>query len=446
MNPAGQDSPRRPVSAPELQVDASHATAQGIGRSLSWTAAGELIFAASFLGVLVALGHLGSARVLGAFTISRAVVLPAILMTNLHLRPVYVVEPPGRWTLGTLLALRTMSWPVWLAGVALVTWVAGYDAEVISMMGALALFCLAESLGDICIAAPQRAQQLRRFGISRAARGALMLTGVLLGLLAASDGVLGCWLGAIGTLAFTLAYDLATLGRFGGFRPRFDRRAVLALLRRTLPVGLGAGTLTLSQAIPAYVLEDTYGLDVVGRFGALISVIAMGGVVNVVVGNAAIPRLARLYRADIRAFLRMLSRLLGLVSLAHVAIVIALWLGGDLYLRAFGPDFAVLQRELLLTGLVGLVIGLTNLLSQAVTSTGAFVAQLATSASSVVVAFSLATVWLDDAPLLGALAVLAVVALFRAACFVVILSYRRRPLDAPPRGQSGVSSARDVHV
>ena len=68
-----------------------------------------------------------------------------------------------------------------------------------------------------------------------------------------------------------------------------------------------------------------------------------------------------------------------------------------------------------------MLIGLTNLLSQAVTSTGAFVAQLVTSASSVAVACCLATVWIGDSPLLGALAVLAAVALFRAGCFVVVL-------------------------
>ena len=405
-----------------------------LGRSLSWTALGELIFAAAFLGVLVVLGNLGSARVLGAFTLSRAVVLPAILLTNLHLRPVYVVEPPGRWELGTFLALRTLSWPVWLVVITAVSWFAGYDAEILSMLGAMALFCFAESLGDICIAATQRAQRMRRFGISRAARGVLMLAGVVAGLMVADDGVLGCWVGAVATLIFTFTYDISTLKPFGGFCPDFSRADVGALFRRTLPAGLAAGSLTLAQGVPAYALEHLHDLEVVGRFGALGAIIAVGGVINVVVGNAAIPQLARHAWTDRRAFVLLLFRLCLLVSAAHGAVITALWLGGPLYLQAFGADFMGMETELLLAGCVGLVAGLTNILSQAVTATGAFRAQLFASASAIVPACLLASWWTRDAPLRGALAVLAAVAVYRAACFVVLLSRPSRPSASHRQG------------
>jgi O-antigen/teichoic acid export membrane protein len=394
---------------------------------------GELVFAATSLVVLILLGKLGGARVLGMYTFSMALVTPAIIFTNLHLRPAYVVEPPGRWEFGHYLALRSVGAPSVMIFAATVGLLAGYDPKLISVLLAVAVFRVAESMSDIVLAEPQRDENMRRMGVSRAARGCLLLGGVLVGIIALEDPALGIWLGALATLLLTLTYDRKTLHLYGGYAPHFQKAKLVSLVRRALPAGLAAGLLNLGGNVPTYVLEAQHDLTTVGQFAALVSIISAGGVVNVIVGNASIPRLARNAFSDPSAFRRLLARLLGLITLAHSLIIGATWLLGSLYLGLYGSEFAHLHTELMWAAAVGLLAGWTNILSQAVMSMGRFRAQMWTNGSAVAPAALLAWAWIPDQPLLGGLGVLAAVATYRAVIYLAIVSGGRAvAADAPP--------------
>ena len=382
---------------------------------------GELVFAATSLLVLILLGKLGSARVLGMYTFSMALVTPAIIFTNLHLRPAYVVEPPGRWEFGHYLALRSVGAPLVLLFSGLLALLAGYEATLASVLMAVALFRVAESMADIARAGPQRDEDMKRMGISRAARGTLLVSGVLVGVLGFDDPVLGIWLGAGATMLLTLSYDRATLGLYGGYTPRFDRAPLSSLMRRTLPAGLSASLLNLCASVPTYALEGLHDLSTVGQFSALISIIAAGGVVNVIVGNASISRLARYAFNDQGAFRRMLYKLLALITLAHAAIISGTWLLGDLYLRLYGSEFTHLGEPLMYATGVGLIMGWTNILSQAVVAMGRFKAQMFINASAILPAIALAWWWVPTHPLIGGLGTLAAVAAYRGLNYVVLI-------------------------
>lgn len=405
-------------------------------RSLSWSAFGELFFAGCSLVVLMVLGNFASETALGAYTLGLAIATPAIIFTNLHLRPAYVVEAPGRWEFGHYVALRTLTVPSMLLIVSVVAWFVGYPVSVVSVVLAVALFRAAESISDICLAAPQRSEQMRRIGISRAGRGILFLLGVIIGVFAFQDAGLGIWLGAGATLVLTLVYDLRTLKPYGGFGPLFDSSAMRSLAWRTLPIGLGAGLLNLSASIPAYEIEAAHDLTVLGRFGVLVSIISIGGVVNVVVGNASIPRLGKAARTDRVAFLKLLARLVALVSGAHMCIIAGCYLLGGIYLRMYGASFTSLTDELHIAAWVGLVAGLTNIFSQTVTAMGRFRVQLVVNAIGLVFGIYLALELIPTTPLRGGLIVLASLAAFRGVAYLGVIMLASGPeprVDEAPR-------------
>jgi O-antigen/teichoic acid export membrane protein len=388
---------------------------------LSWTAFGELVFAATSLVVLVLLGQFGSASELGAYTLGLAIATPAVIFTNLHLRPAFVVEPAGRWEFGHYLALRALGLPLMPLAVVGLVFAVGYAPRVASFVIAVALIRAAESASDICLAPAQRVEHMRRIGISRAARGLALVLGFGAGLVGYGDGLIGVWLAVAFSWLLTLAYDRATLAAYGGFRPLFEAARLRSLAKRTVPIGFGAGLLMLGTSVPAYTVEAEHSLSVLGQFSALISIISIGGVVNVVVGNASIPRLARHATEAGSSFLPLLLRLLGLVSLAHAGIIAAVYLLGDVYLSLYGAEFLELGSELRLVAWVGLGVGLTNLLSQTVTAIGRFTAQLVVNAIGLLLAIGLATAWVPIEPLAGGLGTLALLAAFRGLCYLVVL-------------------------
>jgi O-antigen/teichoic acid export membrane protein len=401
--------------------EASSVKGGSLLKSLSWTALGELVFAATSLVVLVLLGQFGSASELGAYTLGLAIATPAIIFTNLHLRPAYVVEPAGRWEFGHYLALRVLGLPLMPAAVAILVHAVGYESRVASFVLAVALIRAAESASDICLAPPQRAENMGRIGVSRAARGMAQVVGLAMGLGILGDALAGVWIAAALSWLLTVTYDRRTLADYGGFVPRFEAPKLRALAVRTMPIGFGAGLLMLSTSVPAYAVESEHSLAVLGQFSALISIISIGGVVNVVVGNASIPRLARQASEGEKGFVPLLLKLLGLVSLAHAGIVGAVYLLGEYYLALYGNEFLELEHELRLVAWVGLGVGLTNLLSQTVTALGLFRVQFGVSALGLVLAVAVAALWVPREALIGGLGALAVLAAFRGLSYLAVL-------------------------
>jgi len=357
-----------------------------IGRPLwhdaLWSLVGEGLYAAGLFATLVLLARLGSVEALGQYTLGLAIATPAILLTNLHLRPAYVVDR-GRWRYDQVLGLRLLTIPVALAVTLGVALAAGYDRTTVLMVAAVGGLRAWESLSDILLAPAQKAQRMAAIGRSRALRGLLTAGGLGVGLALTGDPLIGMALALVLLGGLGLVYDRAIARRFTALRPAAPSRDLLALARHTLPIGLAATLLAVGTNVPAFVLEHTHDVTALGYFGAVMSVLYVGNVLNVALGNAAIPRLARCHQHDRPRLGRLLARLLVVVLALDGLLVLGAVVLGEPYLReVYGPAYAAHAGDLRLMALTAAVAGLANMLSQTVTAMGRFGQQLAINAGA----------------------------------------------------------------
>jgi O-antigen/teichoic acid export membrane protein len=361
---------------------------------------------------------------LGALGLGFAIATPVILFTNLHLRPVYVVDETGEWEFADYLGVRLASLVVAAIGGALVIAMMGLSPEITSVALAVLLYRVAEGLGDIFIAPAQRRNVLGRYSFSRGARGGLLLAGIVGGHVLGLSVIASIWLGCSLTLVLSVVYDRETARRFATSRPRLSWARMFRLGRWTAPAGIAAGILSLTLGIPAYVLEAAREVREVGFLTAALSIVAIGSMLNVIVGGATIRTLASLYAQGDRAHLRFLARLSGGIALLHGGLIIAVVFAGDIYLsKVFAVDYVHLHRALVWVSITGLIAGLGNIMSQTVMAMRHFKTQLTVNALGVVLVLLVASVLIPAHGVLGAVFVHLTIASYRLVAFVVVLAF-----------------------
>ncbi len=411
-----------------MPVSPTPARAAPLLHDAAWSLLGEGVYAAGLLATSVVLARLGSVEALGQYTLGLAIATPAILLTNLHLRPAYVVDERARF--GDYLGLRRWTIPLALALTAVVALLGGHGWRTAAMILAVGGLRAWESLSDILLAPAQRAQQLAAVGRSRALRGVLTATGLGLGLLATGDALVGMALALVLLGGLSLGLDARTAQRFAVVEPPAAAGARLRLVRRTLPIGLAAALLATSTQVPAYVLEHTHDVTTLGQLGAVMSVAYVAQLLNVALGNAAIPRLAARQR-ERRGLLRLLVRLLVLVAVCDGLLLVGVVGLGETYLRVvFGEGYGALSPELVIAAAAASVAGLGNMLSQAVTAMGRFGQQLAINVAGLVGSVGLAAWLVPGGGLRGAMWALLALAGLRLAIYTAALLRPSAPREA----------------
>ena len=387
--------------------------------SLSWTLVGEVLFAGGQFGMLVIMARLGSEEVLGRYALGLAIATPLYVLTSLHLRPTFIVSSRDTFGFGHYVALRLLGTPLTLAAVLAWTWLAAHDPATRSMVLLVAFVRFSELISDILHAAPARAEQLRYVGISRALRGVTLVGTVATALALGADPSLAMGLGAGVGVLVTVLYDLPVARRYEPVRPRFEWKVLGQLTWLAAPVGMAGALLGLTNNAPAYVLESAGSIAELGRYTAVVSILFVSGVLNMAVGGAAVPRLARHFESSPRAFTRFLVRVVLVVAVLNGCVLLGCLLVGDLYLRiAYGASMAALHTELVWAGCIAVAAGVANLLSQTVVATRKFRAQFFISLSGLVVAVVLAFICIPRWGLAGALLTVGGVQAWRLSVYV----------------------------
>ncbi len=430
----------RSASTPAASASKAPPKTQSLRQRLGSTAAGEITGAACLWFAQVLVARLGGVSMLGAFGLGFAIATPVILLTNLHLRPIYVVDETSSWKFEDYLGLRLVSLLVATIVGSAATFALGIDWEVASVVLAVMLYRVAESLGDIFIAPAQRHNHLTRYGVSRAARGALLLIGIGGGKLLGFSVTASIWLGCVLTLFLSALYDRGTARRFATARPRISWTRMTGLTRWTAPAGVAAAVLSLTLGVPAYVLEAVREVREVGFLTAALSIVAIGGMLNVIVGGATIRNLARLYARGDRSHLRFLARLSAGIAVLHGGLILLVVFAGDLYLtKVYAPDYAHLHQALIWVSITGLIAGVGNIMSQTVMAMRRFRTQLAVSIVGLIGAVVAALMLLPIYGVLGAVFVHLGVATYRLVAFSAVLT-SRSSLDGTGNHQPSASN------
>ena len=367
---------------------------------------GQVIYAACQWGILITLARIGGPEVVGRFALALALTAPVMLFSNLALRAALVTDVRGEHPLCRYLALRLATTALAMATIALALLVIGSERSTALLILAVALAKGCENLSDILHGIAQSHERFDLIARSMSARG-------LLGLLAMAAGIALTGEVVCGVLALALAWALVlalydwpmtAAWRRAERRRRSRRAAWLGLAWSVLPLGMAALLISLNGNLPRYVIADWFGEAELGMFAAMAYIVVPGSMLINVLGQVAIPRLARAASGhDRRGYLDLMARMLlaGLL-LGLGGLVIASLLHREIVWLLYGDQFTARSSLLVWVMLAGLMTYLASCLGFGLTALRLF--RIAPLIYGFACAANLALCWLL-APVLGLLGV-----------------------------------------
>jgi O-antigen/teichoic acid export membrane protein len=340
-------------------------------RNFSWTMLGNLVYAGSQWGILVALTKLGSPAMVGQFTLGLAVTAPIFMLTNLQLRQVQATDAKVLYRFKDYLGLRLLCTQVAWAAAVVITVLSGYRYQTLIVILLIGVAKGFESVSDICYGLFQQHERMDRIAMSLMLRGPSALLCLSLGVWlsgSAIGGVLGLIL-AWGTVL--IGHDLTHSAGFLAsetvsadfessrtvvaamrtslrqLKPNWSSR-LWPLVRLAFPLGLVMMMFSLSSNLPSYFIAAKLGQNAeteLGIFNAIAYIMVAGSVVVNALGDAASPRLAKYYAAgDRSAYGFLLLRLIGIgIGIGIVMLAIAMLGGGTLLSLLYSPAYAYRQ-------------------------------------------------------------------------------------------------------
>ena len=144
-------APGSPPSRSASRADGVLPPPRGLSlrENFSWTFAGNVVYAASQWGLLVALAKLGSPEMVGRFSLGLAIAAPVMMLTNLQLRGVQATDARRQYRFGHYLALRLVMTTAALAVIAAISCLAGYSFEAAAVVVIVGVAKASESVSDV---------------------------------------------------------------------------------------------------------------------------------------------------------------------------------------------------------------------------------------------------------------------------------------------------------
>ncbi len=318
-------------------------------RNFAWTGLANAVYAGCQWGILVALAKAGSAEMVGLFALGLAVTAPVFMFANLQLRSLQATDAKEEYGFADYLGLRlatTLIAQLVVVGIAVV---GGYDHEgfwVILAMGATRML---DSLSDVAYGRLQQHERLDRVARSTILRGMLSVVAVPAVVLAGGRLVDGLLAMAAAWALVLMFYDLPQASRLGAAPrtaparrrtiPRFHLRTLARLSWLAAPLGFVTFLSSLNVNLPRYFVESCVGEAELGVFAGLVGLFSAVYLVQVAIGQAALPRLAQ-YCASCqgRRFLRLGTVVLATALASGLAGVAMAFVGGAGLLRIIYSD------------------------------------------------------------------------------------------------------------
>lgn len=301
--------------------------------------------------MLIALARLASAEHVGTFGLALAVTAPFVVFANLNLRTVQSTDAANEYRFSDYLGARIL-WQMFaliLIVCAALIW-SEPTAYVIILVGLAKVF---ESLTDLTQGYLHLHGQTRLAARSLALRGILTLSALAVGV-ASSGLVAGVGLMAViwATAAF---FDLRTVAALENQRwgakswiPRFSSQTLRSISLIGIPLGVVAALGSFRTNLPRYVIEASFGPEILGYFTAISYTLVAANVGMIAIGHVMAPRLAAyLQSARMDDARRIVTRLVQLsVCLGLLGVLVAHFGGSQILSFTYGPAYSAYGPDL----------------------------------------------------------------------------------------------------
>lgn len=364
--------------------------------NFTWAFVGNVVYSACQWGMLTVLAKLGSAEMVGQFSLGLAVTAPVIMLTNLQLRTVQATDAQDKYAFGSYLGLRLVMTTLALLVIAGIVWISGFRTVTAWVVMVVGLSKAIEAISDMFYGLCQKHERMDRVA------GSLMIRGPLsLAMLGSGVYLTGSVLwGAAGLVAAFLlvlvGYDirngaqvLRTTSRPRGMAlgssgwgaevyPRWQWGILARLAWLALPLGIVMMLLSLNTNVPGYFVERYLGERELGIFSAMAYLIVAGNLVVVALGSSASPQLAKRYvQEDVTAFRKLLLNLVGVGALLGVAGMLAAFVAGrEILTILYRPEYAEYPGVFLWLMGAAAIKYVASFLGYGMTAAGYFKAQM----------------------------------------------------------------------
>ena len=373
----------RPPILETRDIPTCLSTGLSLKANVSWTFAGQVVYAGCQWGMLTVLAKLVSPEMVGRFCLGLAITAPIIMFCQLHLRGVQATDARREYAFGHYLALRLTTTGFALLAIAAVTFVSGYRGEAASVILAIGLFKGVESVSDAYHGLMQQRERMDRIALALMIKGPLFLVALALAVGLTGNVLWGVVAMLPPSLVVLMGYERPNARRLlrdepQAIRPLWQWRRLVILARLALPLGVVMMLISLNTNVPRYFIEHMLGERELGYFGALAYLVVAGNTVVLAMGQSASPRLARHFAAgDFQHYRKLLLRLVGLGALLGLGgIAIALLAGKPLVTLLYGSEYAENQQAFLWLMVSACLSYIASCLGYAMTAARRFAAQL----------------------------------------------------------------------
>lgn len=394
-------------------------------RNFSWTFFGNIVFQFSLWGIVMILTKFGTAEMVGQYSLAIAVSTPIILLTGVNLRGFLVTDAKKEFDyedyFGTRISTTFISILITL-GVLIY---AKYDSITFWVVFIVTLSKVVESFSDIIYGVQQQHEKMDYVAKSLIIRGLLSLLVVFFTLTITSNIVFTFIILTLLWLLLFLFYDLKMVRKFVEFKPRFNYKTIKKIIALSFPLGIVATLISYNVNIPRYFIKYYSGTNAIGHFASISYIMTAGSMFVTSVGQAVLPRLAKLYsNKNKKGFISLTLKmtLLGLL-LGVIAILLVILIGDSLLVLLYNPEYRKLDNVFqLLT--IGASIGFINsFLGIALTGARYFKTQATLAAVNTVVSTVSSFYFIREYSLVGAAYVVILMSIVQFAGTLVIFYF-----------------------
>ncbi len=279
-------------------------------KNFVWAFAGNAAYTGAMAVMLMSMTKLLPAEEVGLFFLATAIITPIQMFTNLQLRAVEGSDAKKEYLFGEYLALRIITVFVLVAVSVAISVLIRKGTHMILVVSAVVLYKCADCYADITYGLLQKYERLDKVALSRMLRASIGV-GVFVAIMWATRNIALSFLAIAATwLALFLLVDIRFVRAYENPTPvfRMGRLARLAVL--SMPLGLTMAITTLNTRLPQYFIEKYSPTSAqLGYFGSLAYVVVALRLAVSSLGQSAMPRLSKYYIGNLRAYFRLLGKM-----------------------------------------------------------------------------------------------------------------------------------------
>ncbi len=353
-------------------------------KNFSWMFVSTLVYSLARWGMLIVVAKLGKPSDVGLWVLAQAVCLPVMWLSSLNLRAALVTDARDEYTYGQYLGLRLFTAAIMVLVTTGIVLVAGYDWSTKGLIILFGVGAAILSVREIIVAIVTKNECMNISARSNMLLAFASLT-VLTGVFYISQSLTAVFIVLIVTrLGVMLLHDVpsakSVIRAFcrddanASLRPDWSGKMLFGLFLTALPLGLAMTLWSLNNSIPVYFLEHYHGKEATGYYGAMASIVMATMLLMNALGTASVPRLAKYFIENRRAFMRLVCRLQLIGAVIGVAGVgVAILFGRQILTIAFKPEYAAYSGDFVWMIAFGGVMFMVSFLIYSIMATRAFV-------------------------------------------------------------------------